>query len=315
MSAPMFVENVIPAACAWLAQGARVALITLVGADGSSPRPLGSQMAVREDGVAVGLISGGCVEAALTHEAVAALADGRNRKLRYGKDSPFFDIRLPCGSGIDVLIDVNVGADVLFAVRDQQLQRQPALLCMDLERAASGDGAYLQLEACSGMQASDSYANGDRFVRVYNPATRLLAFGRGEIFRQLLMLTPAMGYEVLAVSPGDASGYAPPGVTRLHTPDHFEEGWSDAWTAAALLFHDHEWELPILRNLLRTDCFYIGALGSLRTQALRREQLATEGVSATEVDRVKGPIGLNIGGKTPPEIAISILAEIISRRA
>ncbi|OZG71669.1 carbon monoxide dehydrogenase maturation protein [Hahella sp. CCB-MM4] len=312
-------ENVIPDACRWSAEGYRVALVTLVGIDGSSPRPLGSQMAVREDGRYVGLISGGCVEAALVHETLAALSDGRNRKLRYGKDSPYFDIRLPCGSGIDVLIDVGISSAILKAVLQYQQRREPVMLCVDVEAATSVQAnpeQYLQLEPCHDQPDVATHISRDTLNRVYRPTTRVLAFGRGEIFRQLVNLAPAVGFEVLAVTPDavdvqdEEKGYIP-----LSRPDLFDPAWCDPWTAAALLFHDHEWEGPILQHLINSDCFYVGALGSLRSQALRCEWLKESGANDQQIARIKGPIGLNIGGRTPPEIAISILAEIISRQS
>ena len=312
MSLPSFVDNVIPYACQWLADGSRVALITLVGVDGSSPRPVGSQVAVREDGEFVGLISGGCVEAALVHEARAAMAEGKNRLLRYGKGSPYFDIQLPCGSGIDILIDVTFDGDVLMSLQQFQLAREPVMLCIKLQEALNNESGYLHLEPYSGRQNPQKNSDAGTFVRYYPPTARLLAFGRGEIFQQVITLAPAIGFEVIAVSPDKPNELAR--LQTLANPTHFDPTWCDAWTAAALLFHDHEWEGPILQNLLASDCFYIGALGSQRSQKLRQDWLTAHGVGQEKIGRIKGPIGLDIGSRTPPEIAISILAEIISWR-
>lgn len=310
-------ENVIPSACRWLAEGHRVALVTLVGIDGSSPRPLGSQLAVRDDGVYVGLISGGCVEAALVHESILAMNEGRNRKLRYGKDSPYFDIRLPCGSGIDVFIDTQIERQIIEDIQLYQNRRIPVLLSVDLDRglevSSEQPETYLQLEPCSGHRSIASRLDGHTLFRTYQPATRVLTFGRGEVFRQLVMLAPAVGFEVLALSPDPQETL--PGVIPLSRPDFFDPQWCDRWTAAALLFHEHEWEGPILQNLINSDCFYIGAMGSLRTQSQRLEWLKMQGADDQQIARIKGPVGLNIGARTPPEIALSILAEIVSRRS
>ena len=137
-----YVENVLPVLKAWRAEGHATVLATLVAQDGSAPRPRGSQMAIRADGEAVGNLTGGCAEAAIIAEAQARLAAGANRLLRYGKGSPYIDIRLPCGSGIDVFFDTQLRDEDLDLVLAANARREPASLVFDFDaltcRAAPG---------------------------------------------------------------------------------------------------------------------------------------------------------------------------------
>jgi xanthine dehydrogenase accessory factor len=299
----IYVRNVLMSLQRWRAAGLKTALVTLFNTDGSTPRPLGSQMAIANTGEAVGNITGGCAEAAIIAEAQARMADGQNRSLRYGAGSPYIDIRLPCGSGIDVYFDVQLpAADVarLLAAEDA---RQPAWLAIDPQ--------HHRVE--TGVEAREPTAG--VYVRQYLPVTRLVLAGKGPVVPILARLASAADFEVIALSPEPETLEATQGyVTRsepLTTPDSFRFNEFDPWTAFVSLFHEHEWEPTILRSALRSSCFYVGALGSKRTHQERVTTLRSVGLTATEIGRIRAPVGLKLGGKNPPEIAIAILAEIV----
>jgi xanthine dehydrogenase accessory factor len=301
-----FVEDVLPALAAWSLEG-RAALVTLVHIEGSSPRPLGSQMAVSETGEAIGNITGGCAEAAIVAEAVAAMDAGRSRTVRFGKGSPYFDIRLPCGSAIDLLINVGLDQQIIEALIEARRARRPIRLHQDMITGRS----RLDLDT----DCPHAETDGRIFSLRYRPAPRMLAIGKGPILADLCRLGTALGWEMVPVSPdaGQLANLAPHAVDRLHisSPAQVLGGSLDRWTAAVLLFHEHEWEPSILRILLDTPAFYIGALGSRKTHATRLQALGYMGAPADALARVHGPVGLDIGAKSPPEIAISILAEAI----
>lgn len=302
-----YMNDVLPTLLAWRQAGHAAALATLVFVDGSAPRPRGSQMAIRADGLAVGNLTGGCAEAAVIEEARARLAAGSNRLLRYGKGSPYMDIRLPCGSGIDVFFDVTLPLADLAHIVDANAARQPATLVFDLE----------QLRAHAVPGDSPVEAPG-RWSRRCEPTPRILAVGKGPLVPLIAQLGTAAEFEVLVwSSEAETLAMAQPWAREAHaltTPDAFRCGPLDRWTAFLSLFHEHEWDPPVLREALASACFYIGALGSRRTAEARRQTLADLGVAASSIARIHGPVGLDLGARSPPEIALAILGQIVQRR-
>lgn len=303
--AARYMHDVLPTLAAWRAAGLRTALVTIVFVDGSAPRPLGSQMAINERGEAVGNLTGGCAEAAIIAEAVACIDSGVNHVTRYGKGSPYIDLRLPCGSGIDVFFDVTLAQADLDRLVEAGAARVPIGLGFDF-------GALKA--AAVAPDAAAPYA----YVRVCEPATRLYAVGKGPVLPLIAELGAAAEFDVIALSPeAETLALALPHAREartLTTPDAFDCGRLDRWTAFVSLFHEHEWEPPVLRQALASDCFYIGALGSRRAAMLRREALAEAGVAAADILRIRAPVGLSIGARSPPEIALAILAEIVAVR-
>lgn len=301
-----FAEFVLP----WLNEQARrrlrVALVTLVEVDGSSPRPLGSQMVVAEDGSAIGNITGGCAEAAIVTDALVAIEKQTNRRIRYGKGSPYFDIRLPCGSGIEIYINARIDPELITTAAERLLARQPVTLVQDTKEHHS----WLETNAAIAVRA------GSEFRKHYEPARRIVAVGKGAILGSLCQLGHIAGFEIVAIStePELLAQIAPHCAEQQHlkSPRDFAYGGLDQWSAAVLLFHEHEWEPSILGNILGRPCFYIGALGSRRTHASRVKTLGLMGFAAQDILRIRAPVGLDIGASSPPEIAISILAEIIA---
>ena len=270
--------------------GQRCALLTIVGVEGASPRPLGAQMMVAEDGEWTGYLSGGCLEQALVQEALATMAAGQARVVRYGKGSKYFDIVLPCGSGLDVHIDP----------APDHAQLKDVVSALDARRAAPW---------------STVLPNQERFERTFVPTLRFLVAGRGPGAPALLDLAAAMGFETQALSPDAAITDLAEGrwdkAVPLAGPDARVALEADAYTALVLMFHDHYWETALICSAVETDCFYIGAMGSRAAAALRMETLAAAGLSEVERARVRGPIGVFAGAKRPGDLALSVLAEVV----
>ena len=299
-----YVESVLPSLKAWREEGHATALVTLFASDGSAPRPMGSQMAIADDGRAVGSITGGCAEAAIVAEAQQRIARRANGAVRYGAGSPYIDIRLPCGSGIDVWFDTTLpdaDLDILLAAR---AARRMACLVIDPKAGSAHARAGVPADAPS-----------TAYLRRYDPVLRLVLVGKGPILPLLAQLAHAMDFEVHAFSsePETLELAAPHAAITGHlaTPVSFRDPGFDAHTACVSLFHEHEWEPPILKLALESSCFYVGALGSQRTHAARVQTLAEQGLPQDHIARLHAPVGLPLGGKNPPEIALSILAEIV----
>jgi len=288
---PITPRHLISDAVRWMTAGDRVALLTLVAIEGSAPYPLGSQMLVNQRGEFLGQITGGCAEIALAEQAVKAITERQNCTQRYGLDSPFFDIQLPCGSGIDIFIDVATSLQ-----HYQELER-------DLESRVQSTHHF------------DTQVGG--FTKTYRPNERLIVLGQGPILECLCRLALASGFEVICIVQA-ANAIAPPEVQGLITSE-LQTGQSqfydycDDYTALVSLFHEHEYETQVLTNALASKAFYIGALGSRATQAKRLTALSGAGVDANQLERIHGPVGLDIQSETPAQIAISILAEIIQK--
>lgn len=324
-----FVDDIRPFLFSWLKQGLKTALLTLVNVEGSSPRGVGSQMLVNEQGESVGLLSGGCVEAALVNEALESLNGSRWTLIRYGRDSDYFDIQLPCGSGIDVLITPIEPSDWTAELAQLTEQREPVALNLDLN-AQSFSLAAVSEEDYSpknhrGSQLTRAQVESElsMFSKVYLPKHRIVAIGQGAVFDFFIALSQSFDIELLACSSrvtdsekgadyGDGIGH-----TRylcMTSPTSFDAGLLDRFSTLVLLSHDHDWDIPILRAALKTPVSHVAALGSKSTHQQRLALLDLDGVSVEDQARVKGPAGIHIGGKTPPEIALSVLSEIVAMK-
>lgn len=283
-------------------QGQGVALVTLVRSEGGSPRPPGSQMVVAANGDYAGHLTGGCAEGVIVDEALAAMAEGRNRILRLGTGSDYLDIQLPCGASVELHIDVTVDRDTMAAVSTALEHRQVVAL----------DSLYQGSHQVVVDPGPDGPLSG--FRRVYTPPRRLLVYGKGPNAYTLARLAAESDFTVSLYSPDQATLLACEGrgvaTGALTSPAAVRVPSLDGHTAAVLMFHEHDWEPALLEPLLRTDAFYLGALGSRRTQQQRCVQLAAMGFPDA-AERIHGPVGLDIGAGNPVEIALSILAEMV----
>lgn len=297
--------DVLAFAEAELAAGRPAALVTIVGLDGPFSRPLGAQLAVAGDRRFAGSISGGCLEQALTEEAQLAMKEGANRTLRYGRGSPYIDVRLPCGGGIDLYVDVDLNHALLQ--RAVALGRKRKTFSFLFDPAAKR--STLRIEE------SEPGAKPSEFVRRFEPKLRLLLAGRGWEIVAMSQLARTADAEIVVASQEPATlefcrPYANE-LIRLTMPQATPKLPLDEYTAVACLFHEHEWEAPLLLNALRSPAFYVGALGSRQTHARRIETLQTLGASPEDIARLKGPIGL-FASRDPRSLAVSALAEIVA---
>ncbi|MGE0381224.1 MAG: XdhC family protein [Hyphomicrobium sp.] len=301
-------DDVLPALFAWNAEGLRTVLVSLVSIEGGSPRPVGAQMAVCEDGRYAGYLSGGCLEQAIVLEAQAVLEEGKNRLVRYGRGSPYFDVRLPCGSGLDVYFDASLSAEAISAMKTRHRDRKPFVLISDIETATSrvGDVRDGQLSACEGRS----------FTRVYLPEPRMTLLGAGPAVGALCQLTRATGMAVDVWAGDDATRAALNGcrIPHLSTPTPPEDLFAriDPYYAVVIAFHDHVNEPDILRRVLQSRCFYIGVLGNHAVHRQRLAQLESMGLPAEELSRIRAPIGAIPQAKGLATLAVGVLAEIMT---
>lgn len=308
------IENVLPFYLKKARAGLRVCLVTLFNVDDVSPRPIGSQIAVCEDGDSFGFITGGCAEAAIVHEAMMAIRERSARCIRIGSDSPWFDIKLPCGAGIDLHFSVADSAEVIEQTCNQLSRRKPVTLELDV----SDDGIRILPDGPVSMQQ-----NRRVFVRQYLPHRRLTIIGAGPYVQALESMAKLTEFQVACWSPEfdtlpratSQQDWLPADSRHQHLSRRTKIPLDDfdAWTAAAVLFHEHDWEPNLLEAILKSDCFYIGALGSQKTHAARLEKLRDRGLAEPDLEKIHGPVGLSIGARTPAEIALSIMSEIVAR--
>ncbi len=300
--------DVLAFAEAELAAGRPAALITIVSLDGPFSRPLGAQLAVAGDKRFAGSISGGCLEQALTEEAQIAMKEGTNRTLRYGTGSPYLDVRLPCGGGIDLYVDVNVDRVLLQSAIALGRARRSFSLLFDPTSTRSS----LRIEE------QNVQARPGEFVRRFDPKLRIVLAGRGWEIVAMSQLAQTADVELVVASQEPATlefcrPYAHE-VIQLTVPKATPKLPLDAHTAVACLFHEHEWEGPLLLDALRSEAFYIGALGSRQTHRRRVEVLEALGATTDEIARLKGPLGL-FPSQDPRSLAVSALAEIVMVRS
>lgn len=247
------------------------ALCTLVGIEGSFSRAIGAHLAVAWDGEIAGSLADGCLEAELALQARALRATGP-QVIRYGRGSPVIDFRLPCGSGLDVLIDPAPDRSAIRRVMSALTERRPAELPLPARS--------LPRRPCQ-------------------PPLRLDIFGNGPEMEAMARLASAAGIERRQTPQSRLQLGKRPALTP-----------PDAWTAVVLLFHDHDWEMPVLDWALESPAFYIGAIGGARIRQRRAERLALR-YNPAQLARLRGPVGLIPSARDPATLAMSILAEIM----
>lgn len=304
-------DDVVPALAGWHAQGRKCALVTLVSVEGGSPRAVGAQMAVAEDGASHGYLSGGCLEQSIVLEALQVIAEGRNRLVRYGKGSPYFDVKLPCGSGLDIYFDCLLSAETVSGMAARHRARKPFSLATDLDIGTSRiDAIEHPNELLTSRRA------GQRFTRVHLPAPRLVLLGSGPAVSALAQLTAAVGIELTVWAGDEATRQALDAVAVPHqtTPSPPDSLLSsiDQFTAVVLAFHEHELEPAILARVLGMPCFYIGVLGNHAVHRNRLELLREMGFDAKTLSRIRAPIGAIAQAKGKATLAIGVLAEILA---
>jgi xanthine dehydrogenase accessory factor len=304
--------QVLKSAQAWLRAGHRVVLATVVETWGSAPRPAGAMLAVRDDGQVAGSVSGGCVEDDLIERIRSRdLAGDRPQLTVYGiskEEAARFG--LPCGGQLRIVLEPLVRADWLDELLARVSKRE--LVARDLVL----ETGVVRLSAAS--RADMMSFDGKLLRTVHGPRWRLLVIGAGQLSRYLARMALALDYNVTVCDPREeySDSWDVPGVefTRGMPDDVVIESNLDSHSAVVALTHDPKLDDLALIEALKSAAFYVGALGSRSNTAKRKKRLAEFDLSQAELDRLHGPVGLRIGSKTPPEIAVAILAEMTAVR-
>lgn len=325
----------------WRTEGEAIAMATVIRVEGSAPRSEGAKMLVTRSGGIAGSVSGGCVEGAVIDKAQAVLASGVPAIVRYGINrNMMWDVGLSCGGAIEVFIE-SLEQGQLVAFEDGvvlcTVVRGPGRVGERLQAKAADDGRWAlegslgatdldadltsiaQASSISGEARVHAIGGFEVFVDPQVPQSRLIIVGAVHIASALCEFAAKSGFSVTVVDPRE----------RLNNRDRFPSaarlivGWPedelpalqfDENTYVAVLTHDEKFDDPTLDLVLRRDVRYVGAIGSKKTQALRRQRLIDAGISLSSIDRLRAPIGLDVGAQTPEEIAVAILAEMIAAK-
>lgn len=305
--------EVLRCAVAWFEQGQEMRLVTVAATWGSSPRPAGSMLALRADGRMAGSVSGGCVEEDLVQRLrKQELTGSLPETQRYGVTSE--EARrfgLPCGGVLELVVERLGSVEPLRAIM-RAIDARTLIarrLCL-----ATGEASLHAAE-----RGQDFFWDGRNMVKVFGPAWRLLIVGAGQISRYLAQMATALDYEVIVCDPRVEyrDAWSVDGITvDASMPDDIAAALAnDARSAVIALTHDPKLDDLALMQALGSEAFYVGALGSTANNDRRRERLVSIGLSPDTVARLHGPVGLRIGSRTPPEIAVAILAELTAVRA
>ena len=300
--------QVLKSARDWLNAGHRVVLATIVNTWGSAPRPIGAVTAIRDDGIVEGSVSGGCIEDDM-------IARVRNRDLvkdtpaatRYGVSAEQAQrFGLPCGGTIELVLEPLRAESRLEELLARIEQHELVKRRLDMRTGA--------VEITAGKRSDQLEFDGDALVSLHGPHWRLLLIGAGQLSKYLAQMAQALDYEVTVCDPREeyADIWDVPNVklTREMPDDVVTAMNLDAHSAVVALTHDPKLDDMALLEALKSGAFYVGAIGSRKNNEARRRRLAEFDLSQREIDRLHGPVGLNIGSKTPPEIAIAILAQM-----
>jgi xanthine dehydrogenase accessory factor len=303
----------------WTAEGIRVATATVVKTERSAPRDPGAVLAVSERGEVAGSVTGGCVEPAVYEEAREVLAGGAPRLKTYGiADEEAFEVGLPCGGTVHIFVDAldpELVAPVAEAVREERpIAIETAISGPEIGSKRLVSDSELLARGENGIVETD---DGDVFVNSFAPRPNMYVFGAVDHAGAVADIGRFLGFRVTVC---DARAKF---VTRDRFPnaDELVVEWPDRFlsqapvderTAICVLTHDHKFDVPLLKVALGSPAGYIGAMGSRRTNEERAERLKAEGITDEQLARIKAPIGLDIGSRTPNEVAIAVAAEIVS---
>ncbi len=339
-------RELFPSIEQWMAANQPVALATVVSTWGSSPRAEGAKMAVNLAGDMTGSVSGGCVEGAVVEASQECLASGQPRLLHFGvADETAWEVGLACGGQIDVFVQPLT--EEIFLAFKRAIEKQETLglvtiiegddeslgVSMPVFEHADYSSLSKEENENENLLISQALENMDKgkssqlqindqvraFVDVMLPPPRLIVVGGVHIAVALVKMAKEVGYQTIVVDPRRQFGTE----ARFPAVDQLVQQWPDealeqigitSNTAVAVLTHDPKLDDPGLMVALPSSAFYVGALGSRKTNAARRERLLQAGMSEALLDRLAAPIGLDLGGRSPEEIALAILAQIVQVR-
>lgn len=305
--------QVLKAAVDWTRQGHRAVLGTIVRTWGSAPRPIGSNVVIRDDGLVMGSVSGGCIEddliARVRAQGIAATAP---ELIRYGvsaEEATRFG--LPCGGTLELMLEPVREHSRLPELLDRLAQGRPT------RRIVARSTGRAELQDADGTEELE--LDDERLVASFGPSWRMLLIGAGQLSQYLAEMACALGYQVTVCDPreeyADTWPVAQAALVRTMPDDTVLAFEPDRHTAIIALTHDPKLDDMALLEALRSQAFYVGAIGSFGNQRKRRERLMEHfGMTDEELDRLHGPVGIKNGARTPPEIAVSILAELTAVR-
>ena len=308
------VDDILTPMSVWLKEKRKVALATVISTWGSAPRPVGGQMAIDSNGEIIGSVSGGCIEGAVINEGINSINDGKLRIKDYGISNDMaWEVGLACGGELKILIQpLNLEDKIVYSIVENIKNREPTKLIINcLTGSRHIDNSIIN-------QISSYDKIKEEFIHVIDPKPRLFIVGAVHIAQALISLAKTADFEIILIDPRD----------HFATKDRFPNckiinEWPDTAlsnfildkaTHLVTLTHDPKIDDPALIYTLKKDIGYIGSLGSKKTHNKRCERLIDIGFCQSDLSKIHGPIGLNIKAKTPAEIAISIMAEIINFR-
>jgi xanthine dehydrogenase accessory factor len=298
----------------WRDRGDRIALATVVATRRSAPRPVGAKLIVSEHGELFGSVSGGCVESDVAVQAAEVIEDGKPRLLTYGiSDDQAWNVGLPCGGEIDVFVERFEG--------ELPESSEPAVALTVLEGERAGEKSMVGPDAVEPGPSRVLELDGETvFAEMLGPPPRLVVVGAIDTAEELCRAAKGLGWRTAVADPRPALATR----ERLPSPDELVVAWPaealeqlapDRDTAVVVLTHEERLDVPALISALPSEAFYVGAIGSRRTQAKRRQRLLEAGLGERELERLAGPAGLDLGAHTPAEMAVSILGEVLAVRA
>jgi len=304
--------QVLKTASGWLAAGRKVTLATVIRTWGSAPRPIGALTAIRDDGMVVGSVSGGCIEDDMIERVKnGELVQERPVTTRYGVSAEEAQrFGLPCGGTLELVLEPLTAASRLDELLQRIERHELVVRRLDMQSGA--------VTLAAGQWSDQLAFDGVALTTVHGPRWRLLIIGAGQLSQYLAQMAQALDYQVTVCDPREeyAEGWNLPGaeLKRGMPDDVVLEMNLDGHSAIVTLTHDPKLDDMALLEALKSPAFYVGAIGSKKNNEARRRRLAEFDLSRAEIDRLHGPVGLKIGSKTPPEIAVAILAEMTAIR-
>lgn len=302
--------QVLQSAISWLQDGKRVALATVVQTWGSSPRPVGSWLAIREDGQVVGSVSGGCVEDDLIRRVQTEILTRTSPELvKYGvsKDEAV-RFGLPCGGTLQLLVEPRPELAILEAIMSGIKKRSIVLREVNVLTGQS--------TLSIGNRSTQFQFSNEKMQTIYGPRWRMFIIGAGQLSLCLASFALTSDFDITIIDPREeyAEGIGSEGIQFIQgmPDDVMQELGVDSHTAIVALTHDPKIDDLALIDALQSEAFYVGALGSHTNTQKRKERLREFNLSTEQLERLHGPVGLAIGALTPPEIAVSIMAEVIA---
>lgn len=290
-----------------LTAGASAVLVTVITVKGSSMRGPGTHMGVANDGSFEGSLSGGCIENAVVAEALDTLKEGHPRVVRFGAGSPYIDIKLPCGGGLDIHFQPLQDSSLIDASLNAIEDRSPFSLTLPV---GNGNAEF------AADWVETGWARPDQPPKIGHwPEPKLLILGHGAGVTSLARLARQIDVTVTVLSPDKAllTGLGDPDITVHHlaTPADLAALSSDRWTAIIFLFHDHDWELELMAKAIGQPHFYLGAMGGRKAHAMRTASLGALGVGDEQIASIHAPIGLFHSSRDPDTLALSTLGQVI----